>query len=40
MDTIKWGEDLVRDCAELRRLEAWGLYKKGHHDENCPICSS
>lgn len=34
---IKWGEDLVRDCQELRRLESYGLYPQGHHDRNCPL---
>jgi hypothetical protein len=34
---IKWGEDLERDCAELRRLESWGLYPHGYHLEHCPI---
>jgi len=34
---IKWGEDPVRDCAELRRLEGYGLYRHGHHDQNCPL---
>jgi hypothetical protein len=36
---IKWGEDPERDCAELKRLEGFGLYPSGHHDQMCPICS-
>lgn len=36
-DGIKWGEDLERDCAELRKLESWGLYRTGYHAENCPL---
>lgn len=36
-DGIKWGEDLERDCAELRRLEHYGLYAAGHHDAHCPL---
>lgn len=34
---IKWGEDLERDCEEMRRLESWGLYPYGHHDFNCGL---
>ena len=34
---LRWGDDLERDCAELRRLESWGLYPHGHHDKNCPL---
>lgn len=34
---LKWGEDLERDCRELRRLESYGLYPPGHHDQNCPL---
>lgn len=34
---LKWGEILERDCAELRRLESYGLYATGHHDSNCPL---
>ena len=34
---IRWGEDAARDCQELRKLESWGLYKEGHHDQNCPL---
>lgn len=34
---IKWGENPKRDCEELRRLEAWGLYADGHHERNCPV---
>jgi hypothetical protein len=36
-DGIKWGEDLERDCYKLRRLEFFGLYASGHHDQNCPL---
>ena len=35
---IKWGEDPERDCAELKRLEGFGLYPAGHHDMMCPVC--
>lgn len=34
---IKWGEDHVRDCEELRRLESWGIYPHGHHATHCPL---
>lgn len=34
---IKWGEDLERDCQELKRLEGYGLYPPGHHDLHCPL---
>lgn len=34
---ITWGEDLERDCAEMRRLESYGLYASGYHDQNCPL---
>lgn len=37
LEGIKWGEDLERDCQELRKLESWGLYAHGHHDRNCPL---
>ena len=36
---IKWGEDPDRDCAELKRLEGYGLYPTGHHDMVCPVCT-
>lgn len=36
---IKWGEDPDRDCAELKRLESYGLYPTGHHDQVCPVCT-
>lgn len=38
MSGIPWGVDLERDCRELRRLESWGLYPRGHHDLNCSLC--
>lgn len=38
-DGIKWGEDPERDCAELKRLEGFGLYPEGHHDQNCSVCT-
>lgn len=34
---LKWGEDLERDCQELRKLESWGIYPHGHHDLMCPL---
>jgi hypothetical protein len=37
MEGLKWGENLERDCRELRKLESWGIYKEGHHDLNCPL---
>ena len=37
IEGIKWGEDLRRDCRELRRLEAWGIYRHGWHDEHCAL---
>lgn len=36
---IKWGEDPQRDCAELKKLEDWGIYPTGHHDMMCPVCT-
>ncbi len=37
METLRWGADPERDCAELRKLEYWGLYPMGYHDRNCPL---
>lgn len=34
---IKWGEDIQRDCVELKRLEEIGIYPAGHHDQMCPV---
>lgn len=36
-DGIKWGEDLERDCAELKKLESWGIYPNGWHDAHCGV---
>lgn len=38
IEGLKWGEDLKRDCIELRRLENYGLYPDGYHDDNCLYC--
>lgn len=37
MNGIKWGEDLERDCQELRKLESWGTYPHGYHEQNCTL---
>lgn len=37
MEVFKWGDDLVRDCRQLRKLESWGLYPAGWHDRRCPL---
>lgn len=34
---IPWGEDLSRDCEEMRRLEQWGIFPEGYHSQNCSI---
>jgi len=34
---IPWGEDLERDCLEMRKLESWGLFARGHHDATCTL---
>ena len=34
---MRWGDDLARDCAELRRLERWGIYPPGSHDRRCGV---
>lgn len=33
----EWGEDLERDCREMRKLESWGIYPHGWHDERCGL---
>lgn len=40
-DTIKWGEDLERDCRQYRALDATFMTFPDsplHHDQRCGLC--